>query len=575
MDTRRRLNVNKKSVVVFDHIPKCGGMSVSMALVNSGRTSYGVASASGLIEACNKINNKEHTGVTFLYGHFAYGAHELISKDYDVHYFTLLRNPVSFARSFYEYKRVRCRYTYGSFHDFILDNQFDGMVNLLGGSLRAAVERLETYFFVGFVELFPASILHLSKAIGVDLSPDFFANKKSKTPEGRDAPFSELPSWSHSPDFLLYSHFWEKKTMASKTDMVCDNVAYAKGDNKAQSWTCFCHAPSSNSLAIEKGSPEDQVFIVSKRLRLNVSDTTFCDILDKYKDYCVDILDSAQVNSEFRYEKAYRVLNVLLANATHAGNSHVVLQAQAMLCFLAMSPHGAALGVSERLFLQAIDLNPESAGPRYTYAIWLRMHSRTMDALNVLSSIPQEKRSFGSYYAEYITTLYADKGRACVLEFLKGQHAHSEQYAASVKAMAAQTSPEKHLLSCLAGKKTLAVRSGPEVVFEDLLIESKKIPFEAHVLLQEAYRKGARYCDHTRLFMNDGCFVPDENFIDKDTILSAAYDNVVLVCSNFESLNSLTNFIAFFCGNSIGDVFAYPMNNMHLPDDKKYLVRLA
>jgi len=123
-------------VIVFDHIPKCAGTSVDTILQQASCCSYGVHSASSQIQVARRLNATRHPGVTLLMGHYGFGIHALLSKAYDVRYFTFLRDPFAVARSLYTYNKATQMYLYGSFADFLVEYPFRHMVDFFSLSTR-------------------------------------------------------------------------------------------------------------------------------------------------------------------------------------------------------------------------------------------------------------------------------------------------------------------------------------------------------------------------------------------------------------------------------------------------------
>ena len=119
------------------------------------------------------------------------------------------------------------------------------------------------------------------------------------------------------------------------------------------------------------------------------------------------MVNTNQVDTPARFQTVREILAALLPYTPQAPkDSQIVLQAQALLLFLAQTPQAQAEGLTEDLFRQALALNPATALVCYGYAIWLRSQGRAREALALLSTVPSDKRFLDLYFPEYVTTLH-------------------------------------------------------------------------------------------------------------------------------------------------------------------------
>jgi len=563
-------------VIVFDHIPKCAGTSVDTILQQASCCSYGVHSASSQIQVARRLNATRHPGVTLLMGHYGFGIHALLSKAYDVRYFTFLRDPFAVARSLYTYNKATQMYLYGSFADFLVEYPFRHMVDFLGGSCRRAIERLKRYCYVGFVETFQDSIRELSARIGVDLDPGVRVNRSQPQTDAQ-GDFAALRGGLTGPDFELYAYFREKyrpehQTPASyhldafyRTDTVTTTLRETKQPDQMQE--------IAQGLDAMSGS---QAFMCSK-LRLGISDTAFRSLFERYQDYANFMVNTNQVDTPARFQIVREILAALLPYTPQAQkDSQIVLQAQAVLHFLAQTPQAQAEGLTEDLFRQALALNPATALVCYGYAIWLRSQGRAREALALLSTIPPDNRFLDLYFPEYVTT----RNVACQADRRTMANALAQD--PTCRALGREVrrrlrclgTANHRRLADLAGRNVLIVRSGPEIVLRDLLDSLDPLGVTCTLLLQEGLREHPRYAGYDRLFVPDGMFDPLAAFPDRAKLLSGSYDALVYLYSTFGSLNSLANFEAFFRGARVGETFGYPLLHLLLPAADKYLVPL-
>jgi hypothetical protein len=563
-------------VIVFDHIPKCAGTSIDTILQQASCCSYGVHSASSQLQVARRLNATRHPGVTLLMGHYGFGIHALLSKDYDVRYFTFLRDPFAIARSLYTYNKATQMYLYGSFADFVVEYPFRHMVDFLGGSCRQAIERLERYCYVGFVETFQNSIRELSARIGIRLDPGVRVNRSEPQADAQ-GDFAALREGLTGPDFELYACFRdhsrpEHQAQACyrldtfyQTDTVTTTLRETRQPDRL--WEIV------QGLDAMSGS---QAFMCSK-LRLDISDTAFRSLFERYQDYANFMVNTNQVDTPARFQTVREILAALLPYTPQAPkDSQIVLQAQALLLFLAQTPQAQAEGLTEDLFRQALALNPATALVCYGYAIWLRSQGRTREALALLETIPPDKRFLDLYFPEYVTTinLVGQADRQTLKHSLENDPTCQVLRREALWRLRCLGRTGHRRLADLAGRTVLIVRSGPEIVLRDLLDSLDPLGVNCTLLLQEGLREHPRYAGYDRLFVPDGMFDPLAAFPDRAKLLSGSYDALVYLYSTFGSLNSLANFEAFFRGARVGASFGYPLLGLLLPAGDKYLVPL-
>ena len=563
-------------VIVFDHIPKCAGTSIDTILQQASRRSYGVHSASNQLQVASRLNAIRHPGVTLLMGHYSFGIHALLSKNYDVRYFTFLRDPFAIARSLYTYNKATQMYLYGSFADFLVEYPFRHMVDFLGGSCRQAIERLKRYCYVGFVETFQDSIRELSVRIGLSLDPGVRVNRSEPQPDAQ-GDFTALCEGLTGPDFELYAYFRknsqpEPQAQASyhvdafyQTDTVTTTLHETRQPDQLQEIVQGLDALSCS-----------QAFMCSK-LGLDISDTAFQSLFERYKDYANYMVNTNQVNTAARFQTVREILAGLLPYTPQVQkDSQLVLQAQALLFFLAETPQARADGLTEDLFRQALTLNPATALVLYGYAIWLRSQGRIREALALLETVPPDKRFLDLYFPEYATTinLAGQADRQSLKHSLENDPTCQVLRRETLRRLRCLGRTGHRRLADLAGRKVLIVRSGPEIVLRDLLDSLDPLGVTCTLLLQEGLREHPRYAGYDRLFVPDGMFDPLAAFPDRAKLLSGAYDALVYLYSTFGSLNSLANFEAFFHGARVGETFGYPLLHLLLPAADKYLVPL-
>ncbi|MEW5775026.1 MAG: hypothetical protein AB1916_16020 [Thermodesulfobacteriota bacterium] len=436
-----------------------------------------------------------------------------------------------------------------------------------------AVRRLESYLYVGFVETFQESILQLSERIGIPLSPDVFVNKSRQGGMVTDA-FVDSGGLADldAPDFRLYRHFKDREGDQEGVAQSVQAEYYAE-DLTARGWLDAADPGQVAGSAKAAGTGAfDQVQVLSMKLKLGLDDETYGNFVAKHGETAIDAIEPAQVCSAWRYEILEQVLDRLMSAVREDVWSSAVVQAQHLLCYLAATPQARADGTSEELFLRAMRLNPEQSFAKYAYAVWLRCNGRPQDALRVLGTVPPEQRTMIPFYAEYVATLYTVAGREAVLEFLAGENAVQQIVRTSRTILRNSGLSDRPGTASLSGKRVLVVRSGPEVLLEELLAELEGVASSVTLLVQESFRKKPRYGGRSLLFLNDGMFRPDDSFPDRARLFAGSYDCVIYLCSSFDMLNGLSNFVLFFRQADVGEGFAYPLHNIYLPARERYLI---
>mgnify|MGYP000999977976 CR=1 FL=1 len=157
-------------LVIFHHIPKCGGVTVSHLFdLSFGDRHYGRVNHAHEWPrlACSAFPADGRTQAA-VSGHASWGIHALFPGRRRVMYFTMLRDPFAMCVSEYRYTRMG----YGGAEDFraFLRGAYmpDMAVRYLGnGDYGLAEERLsQAYFLFGLVERFDDSVRLFNRLLG-------------------------------------------------------------------------------------------------------------------------------------------------------------------------------------------------------------------------------------------------------------------------------------------------------------------------------------------------------------------------------------------------------------------------
>ncbi|SOB58986.1 protein of unknown function [Pseudodesulfovibrio profundus] len=576
------VSAKPKQLFIFDHIPKCAGMSLHALLkehfpqyrhLNSATETRNYAieleSAEGDIHICG--------------GHHVYGIHEVVGSKYESQYFTFLRDPLQVAYSFFSYNKNLKSVLGGSFIDYLYDNQLANFTNHLGGTLDLAMVRLDGYGFIGFTESMSSSVYQLGLFLGKEFRDIPHNNKtdhkeKCKSMDPLKSYFSQK-----SCDYELFNHYKNRfveikpslptaKRSAKIMDKQNEVVAgwfesITQGTPKDLSNYDFDSAIKSVPDLKEKSR---LISFVSK-LNINISDAIFDESIQCYVAGEQVRLNPNTLDSKYRFDAVYGIYMDWCSYPSCRADSFVAYEATTLAAILINSPYAQQKGIAIELAEKHHDLFPDTPLSTSLLSLVYRKSGESKKCLDVVEDIISKTKSV-AMANEYIATY--SFGLEKPLQEVRGlKKSILEPHHNGVRFLQ-ELFPysERVLLRELADENTLVIRSGPMLILEDLIEAIDISPANMSImtsdsppLKDEAFRT---------VYYFDGWFQPSADYSWKDSFKESRFETVILLCSSFASLNSLHNFINYLSHLKNVPLFAYPMSNVFTPKTHKSLIKI-
>lgn len=171
---------DSKSVLIFNHIPKCAGSTVNSIL----STNFPHALSPGHYTFVNTIKAKQDAGRLFdagpviIHGHYGAGIHSLFEEDVKCFYFTILRKPISIAKSLFHFSKNQLSFN-GTFEEFILGIN-DSVLRVFAAIPGGHPDIAHNYAHIGFTEDFDSFLRVLLDTLNLELSEYTSKNVSSK-----------------------------------------------------------------------------------------------------------------------------------------------------------------------------------------------------------------------------------------------------------------------------------------------------------------------------------------------------------------------------------------------------------
>ncbi|GAB7021552.1 tetratricopeptide repeat protein [Salidesulfovibrio brasiliensis] len=568
----------RKTVYAFDHVPKCAGTSLHKMFEAQDCGYLHITSPDALVTFADGILEDNTRDAYYIGGELIYGIHELLPNDFQVFYYTFLRNPTDVAYSYFRFRKKKGNFTYGSFMDYLYDNPFNSITHHFGGSPERAIARLENYDYIGFVETYTESVAELGKRIGIEF-PGIEHQNKTVDRDNELMRANITGVAEASDDHRVYNHFSRVKAMAdrqsSQTRLNSNAPVYSRQNRTIADWSGEGLDHGSLIERMKQQDTDSEDFLhqagLAAKMQLNIDDDLFEKVMAMDRDYTLECLGPAQITTKYRYDRLYERYERFASRCVFDRQAAHRLRAQQVLAFLANSAYGKANGLSIELLKQAVALNTHNDDHKRALAVHLRLQGRAEEAVAVLDTIPVERRDT-VFFNEYMITTQARDGASFDIGSLMTEDVAAGHYR-SLKLLHDNFElSRRKLFSEMAGKRLLVVRSGPLAVLDDLIASAAELGCDVTLGLQGGLRSNPAYSGQNVHWLGDGMFNPSEDFEGRQALEKMTVDATIYLCSSFASLNSLHNFVEFFGKIPSKGGFAYPMSNMMAGMDRKSLI---
>ncbi len=158
-------------VCIFNHIPKCGGTTLTKFLMRGFANSHMVRHEGDTVRVLTELNQNPPVEDTLIAGHFVWGMHEGLRFAHALRRITMLREPFSLFKSYYAYhhKRYNTPMPVGEY--LLLHYEVNPLCQHLGGGdLDLAKRRLKhEYTAFGVMERYEASVALFAKTLSIPM----------------------------------------------------------------------------------------------------------------------------------------------------------------------------------------------------------------------------------------------------------------------------------------------------------------------------------------------------------------------------------------------------------------------
>ena len=164
-----RVPFGPQSALVFLHIPKCGGLTLLEVLKSNFASYWEFYAEHRWWRSIQDLNTAPRP--LAITGHRIWGIHEPLSEDIAVFYYTMLRHPLAWLKSYYVYQNKRNQVV-PHVSEFLISAPANRLVQWVGNnSLELAKERLAGMFHLyGLVEYYDLSAEVLTRTYGLSLN---------------------------------------------------------------------------------------------------------------------------------------------------------------------------------------------------------------------------------------------------------------------------------------------------------------------------------------------------------------------------------------------------------------------
>lgn len=569
--------IQKKKLFVFDHIPKCAGTTMH-AIFKRDLPGYTVLPCTKKkMEFVDHINNDAHD-VFYCGGHDVYGMHELVGSQFVVRYFSFLRDPLKIAISSYNYTKTESSCPYGSLIDFLSSSLCQNIVNYLGGTVDEAILRLEQYAFIGFVDELEKSLAKLGEVMGVSFGAIPIKNKSQNYfgYTSGDIHFDAIEELA--ADYKVYNHFMKKRRSApdKKRKVKCTDVEFTHISvaNKQYQKNKIQHSDISSRLKCGDSPNDRQLFFLRRQLNLSISDEDIQNILGSPIDINIDLVfNPSQIDTVEKFRALKReMVEAYLPLARYDKYSFGAMQLKRLTIKLAHSKYAAQNNLWREMFCDMLDIFPGDADLLRCWAVMEKINGNYTSALNILSNVKEASRN-AAYDNVYLDAFMGAGGNLS-----NPNDRIAEEIFARMQAIAKFVSLNQDIsgrvrLKSLPRKKTLIIQSAPAFVLHDILSEACTL-FPSITVLAKEGQSSPPFAD-VEYYYYKGWFKADGKYHWESMLSGEEFTNIVLLNTDYNSLNNLANFLDYFVRPYEKTAFAYPLLNAFADSDEKTLIPLT
>lgn len=569
----------KRKIYVFDHIPKCAGSSLHSLFAKVDSSYSYISNSRELIDFAKTVSQGGSQRDYLIGGHCVYGVHELVGNEFNVEYFTFLRDPLKVAYSLYKFDMKIGALNYGSFIDYMYDHPCRYMTAFLGGTLERAVCRLEKYAFVGFVEDFARSVSMLLKKMGIS---EEFVPHHNVTNSSADSILTSMNVEDIKDAFWdcrLYDYF--RKIYDGVADQIVSPVSVDYDDKVlASDLDCISRLRSGDfdltAFAEEIKSETDVntariYYCTLSKMNLPMKDDDLETAIDKLFDKVCGAVNPSRISAKKDYDRIMDIHDQLMSYTVFDKDSVIYRGAIYLLMYLATTRYAILNDLDLPILRKVAQEYPFIDGVWSNTAMRQRVRGRIDEARSALSMITEERR-WTTYYNEMMMLFFADGGAAADIgEFLKAfdpvPHYRASRFLERNFELSKRTR-----LADISGERILIMRSGPIGLLDDLLSDGGLAGRSVTLVLQLGMVREGRYSGYEIHPIADGWLDPYAHDDLLNGGLKGPFDAIILLCSDFASLNKLCNFVEFSRRIARRSLYAYPISNMYVPHERKTLI---
>ena len=573
----KNISIDKINVFAFDHIYKCAGSTVYNILSQSPSKSYFIPTACSSARIYKTISDHKPGDIIFLFGHATWGIHYLLPNNFKVLYFTLIRHPINLAISSYHYGVNAYEIQRLGLNQYLEEFNFRTMVSHLGEATQKAHDRLNQYALVGFVEEFNEAMASIANLTNIPLPQ----SQKQNVSPAKILPDHDLVTYlidKGGPDFDLYFTCGGKHIPSfpkkSPQNIINANSVYTPTDNAFRASLNSEKWINTKKLTLESKEDIYHSFFHKTRAlaqiyNIALEDKFLIDAIDLLEDLSVNCIVPRMVKSESVFSKICKIADFLENNLPKDGTTVMSRRLQEVLTFIANSTFAEEHGLSENYHQKSIAVYDEYPQPIYAYCVWLRKNKRFHDALSSLKKIKEAYKD-KLFFIEYAVTLYLAHGEKALYDSISSHQETAEKYFNQNFFPTLGNKIKK--LNSFIGNNVLMIRSGPEIIFRDLIRAIRNTVESMAMIVQDDFQVGDGIPEESVFRISSGKFDPNVMFKREQELRGKAYDALIFVIANYSHIDSLSNFFSFTNQLKCKEQYFYTMDNIFLKPEKKFCI---